>query len=87
MTPMSHHDFKGAEKIAKQDIDRMVQAALSYKFRWKQFNEGVIERVEGCDFGTGDYADKTDEKNLYPLGVYDKKYEENIFAKDYKKLK
>lgn len=84
MTPMSHHDFKGAEKIAKQDIDRMAQAALSYKFRWEQFKDGVIERVEGRDIDTGDYATK---ENLYPLGVYDKKYSENIFAKEYKKLK
>ena len=84
MTPMSHHDFKGAEKIAKQDIDRMAQAALSYKFRWEQFKDGVIERVEGCDIDTGNYAAK---ENLYPLDVYDKKYSENIFAKEYKKLK
>lgn len=87
MIPMSHHEFKGAVKIAKKDIDRMAQAALSYKFRWKQFNDGIVERVEGCDVGTGDYAQK---EELYPLGidkVKTKKYGENIFAKEYKKLK
>jgi hypothetical protein len=65
----------------------MAQAALSYKFRWKQFNDGIVERVEGCDVGTGDYAQK---EELYPLGidkVKTKKYGENIFAKEYKKLK
>lgn len=85
MITMSHHSFKGIEKhIDKQDVDRMAQLALGYNSRWKQFKDGVIERVEGCDNGTGEYVNLY---NVYPLKVNNGKYIENKFGKEYKKLK
>ena len=84
MITMSHHSFKGIEKHIEQDVDRMAQLALGYNSRWKQFKDGIIERVEGCEEGTGEYVK---DNNVYPLKVYNKKYSENIFGKEYKKLK
>ena len=65
----------------------MSEAAKSYKFRWRQFKAGKVERVEGCPEGTGDYGGKETENGLFPLSVYDKKYSDDKFDKGYKNLK
>ena len=65
----------------------MLEAANSYRFRWEQLRAGMIERVEGCKVGTGEYAGQQAAQNLFALSEYDKKYSDNKFDKGYKNLK
>ena len=65
----------------------MSEAANSYRMRWEQLKAGKIERVEGCDAGTGEYGEQEANKGLFPLSVYNKKYSEDKFDKGYKNLK
>ena len=80
--------FKDVETIQlkkeRKEAIVMIEAANSYRFRWKQLKAGKIERVEGCNEGTGDYAN---HEGLFPLSVYNKKYSEDKFNKGYKNLK
>lgn len=64
------------------------EAANSYRFRWQQLKAGKIERVEGCKVGTGEYANKQEERELFPLASYNKKvYDTDKFDKGYMNLK
>ena len=74
-------------KADRKDVNIMLEAADSYRFRWEQLKVGKIERVEGCDAGTGEYGEQETDKDLFPLSVYDKKYSEDKFDKGYKNLK
>ena len=90
VTILTADSFKDIEAIKLTDrttADVMSEAANSYRFRWEQLKAGKIERVEGCDIGTGEYAAQEVEKDLFPLSVYDKKYSEDKFDKGYKNLK
>ena len=84
-------DFVGVDAIRlmsdRASANVMSEAASSYEFRWGQFKDGKIERVEGCPVGTGDYAGKEKEKGLFPLSEYKKKYSDDKFDKGYKNLK
>ena len=85
-------DLPNNQEILKIQDDRkyadvMLEAANSYRFRWEQFRVGKIERVEGCNVGTGEYAEQQAAQNLFPLSEYDKKYSDNKFDKGYKNLK
>jgi hypothetical protein len=71
----------------RADSNVMSEAAHSYKFRWQQFKEGKIERVEGCNVGTGEYAEQESAQVLFPLSVYKNKYSEDKFDKGYKNLR
>lgn len=74
-------------KTERKDVNVMNEAANSYRMRWEQLKAGKIERVEGCDAGTGEYGEQEANKGLFPLSVYDKKYSEDKFDKGYKNLK
>lgn len=74
-------------KDTRKNADVMNEAANSYRLRWEQFKAGVIERVEGADVGTGQYAELRTARQLFPLEEYKKKYEQDRFNKDYKNLK
>lgn len=74
-------------KADRKDVNIMLEAADSYRFRWEQLKSGKIERVEGEPVGTGEYAEHTTERALFPLSAYDKKYSEDRFDKGYKNLK
>ena len=90
VTILTADSFKDIEAIKLTDrttADVMSEAANSYRFRWEQLKAGKIERVEGCDIGTGEYAAQEVEKDLFPLSVHDKKYNEDKFDKGYKNLK
>ena len=90
VTILTADSFKDIEAIKLTDrttADVMSEAANSYRFRWEQLKAGKIERVEGCDIGTGEYATQEVEKDLFPLSVHDKKYSEDKFDKGYKNLK
>ena len=90
VTILTADSFKDIEAIKLTDrttADVMSEAANSYRFRWEQLKAGKIERVEGCDIGTGEYAIQEVEKDLFPLSVHDKKYSEDKFDKGYKNLK
>ena len=72
----------------RHDADVMMEVANSYRLRWEQFKAGRIERVEGCSIGTGEYAEKQADGELFPLASYDKKvYDTDKFDKGYKNLK
>ena len=90
VTILTADKFKDIEAIKLTDrttANVMSEAANSYRFRWKQLKAGRMERVEGCDVTTGEYAAQEVEKDLFPLSVYDKKYSEDKFDKGYKNLK
>ena len=74
-------------KTERKNVNVMNEAANSYRMRWEQLKAGKIERVEGCDAGTGEYGEQEANKGLFPLSVYDKKYSEDKFDKGYKNLK
>ena len=75
-------------KADRASADVIAEAARSYRFRWEQLKAGKIERVEGCDIGTGMYGEQEIEKGLFPLSAYDKKrYDTDKFDKGYKNLK
>ena len=74
-------------KTERKNVNVMNEAANSYRMRWEQLKAGKIERVEGCDAGTGEYGEQETDKGLFPLSVYDKKYSEDKFDKGYKNLK
>lgn len=74
-------------KTERKDVNVMNEAANSYRMRWEQLKAGKIERVEGCDAGTGEYGEQEANKGLFPLSVYNKKYSEDKFDKGYKNLK
>ena len=75
-------------KADRACADVIAEAARAYRFRWKQLKAGKIERVEGCDIGTGKYGEQEIEKGLFPLSAYDKKrYDTDKFDKGYKNLK
>ena len=71
--------------------DVIAEAANSYRFRWKQFKAGKIERVDGYVPDTGEYATQIDEQHLFPLTTHklDNKvvYSIDKFDKGYKNLK
>ena len=68
--------------------DVIAEAAMSYRFRWEQLKAGKIERVEGCEVGTGEYAEQMAEIRMFPLSSYDGKvYDNDKFDKGYKNLK
>ena len=71
----------------RKGINVMSEAARSYLFRREQLKAGKIERVEGCNVGTGEYAEEEAKQGLFPLSVYDKKYSDDKFDKGYKNLK
>ena len=88
LTADSFTDVTAITVTAKRaDSNVMSEAAHSYKFRWQQFKAGKIERVEGCNVGTGEYAQQESAQVLFPLSVYDKKYSEDKFDKGYKNLR
>lgn len=87
LTADSFKDIEAIKLTDRTNADVMLEAAKSYRFRWEQLKAGKIERVEGCDIGTGEYAAQEVEKDLFPLSVYDKKYSEDKFDKGYKNLK
>ena len=75
-------------KADRASADVITEAARSYRFRWEQLKAGKIERVEGCDIGTGKYGEQEIETGLFPLSAYDKKrYDTDKFDKGYKNLK
>ena len=74
-------------KTERKNVNVMNEAANSYRMRWEQLKAGKIERVEGCDAGTGEYGEQEANKGLFPLSVYDKKYSKDKFDKGYKNLK
>ena len=74
-------------KTERKNVNVMNEAANSYRMRWAQLKAGKIERVEGCDAGTGEYGEQEANKGLFPLSVYNKKYSEDKFDKGYKNLK
>ena len=74
-------------KTERKNVNVMNEAANSYRMRWEQLKAGKIERVEGCDAGTGEYGEQEANKGLFPLSVYDKKYSEDKFDRGYKNLK
>ena len=74
-------------KTERKNVNVMNEAANSYRMRWEQLKAGKIERVEGCDAGTGEYGEQEANKGLFPLSVYNKKYSEDKFDKGYKNLK
>ena len=74
-------------KADRACADVIAEAARAYRFRWEQLKAGKIERVEGCDAGTGEYGEQEADKGLFPLSVYNKKYSEDKFDKGYKNLK
>ena len=49
-------------KADRKDVNIMLEAADSYRFRWEQLKSGKIERVEGEPVGTGEYAEHTTER-------------------------
>jgi hypothetical protein len=65
----------------------MEQLANGYKLRWEQLKRGFVERVEGIAVGEGEYGEKTDKFNLYPIYSDDKVYYVNKFDKGHSKLK
>ena len=76
------------KKSDRKETDVMSEAARSYLFRWEQLKAGKIERVEGCEIGTGEYGEQEIEKGLFSLSAYDKKtYDTDKFDKGYKNLK
>ena len=75
-------------KADRATANVILEAARSYRFRWKQLKAGKIERVEGCEIGTGEYGEQETKIGLFPLSTYDKKrYDTDIFDKGYKNLK
>ncbi len=68
--------------------DVIAEAAMSYRFRWEQLKAGKIERVEGCEVGTGEYAEQMAKIRMFPLSSYDGKvYDNDKYDKGYKNLK
>ena len=74
-------------KTERKNVNVMNEAANSYRMRWEQLKAGKIERVEGCDAGTGEYGEQTTERGLFPLSEYKGVYSEDKFDKGYKNLK
>lgn len=88
MTLLSHDAFHNATPIGKDiSTERMEQLANSYKLRWEQLKRGFVERVEGIAVGEGEYGEKADKFNLYPIYSDDKVYYVNKFDKGHSKLK
>ncbi|MBQ2141987.1 MAG: hypothetical protein II204_02410, partial [Alistipes sp.] len=88
MTLLSHDAFHNATPIGKDiSTERMEQLANGYKLRWEQLKRGFVERVEGIAVGEGEYGEKTDKFNLYPIYSDDKVYYVNKFDKGHSKLK
>lgn len=80
--------FKGVDAIQlaqdRANKNVMLEAAHSYKFRWKQLKQGKIERQEGTPIGTAEYAEG---QNLFPLSEYKGNYSDDRYKLDYKNLK
>jgi hypothetical protein len=88
MTLLSHDAFHNATPIGKDiSTERMEQLANGYKLRWEQLKRGFVERVEGIAVGEGEYGEKADKFNLYPIYSDDKVYYVNKFDKGHSKLK
>jgi hypothetical protein len=71
VTILTADDFDDIDAITlkpeRAGSNIMSEAANSYRLRWKQLREGKIERVEGCNVGTGTYANQIDKQQLFPL--------------------
>ena len=88
MTLLSHDAFHNATPIGKDiSTERMEQLANGYKLRWEQLKRGFVECVEGIAVGEGEYGEKADKFNLYPIYSDDKVYYVNKFDKGHSKLK
>ena len=88
MTLLSHNAFVNTTPIGKDiSTERMEQLANGYKLRWEQLKRGFVERVEGIAVGEGEYGEKADKFNLYPIYSDDKVYYVNKFDKGHSKLK
>ena len=91
VTILTADKFDGIDAITlkpeRANSNIMSEAANSYRLRWEQLKAGKIERVEGCDVGTGEYAEQEAEQNLFPLSEYKGVYSEDKFDKGYKNLK
>ena len=91
VTILTADDFDDIDTITlnpeRADSNVMNEAANSYRLRWEQLKAGKIERVEGCDVGSGEYAEQEAEQNLFPLAEYKGIYSEDKFDKGYKNLR
>ena len=91
VTILTADDFDDIDTITlnpeRADSNVMNEAANSYRLRWEQLKAGKIERVEGCDVGSGEYAEQEAEQDLFPLAEYKGIYSEDKFDKGYNNLR